>query len=97
MDFWGGGEGTATTCHYRFVNVNLPMLGLICISPYSVQIRENTDYKKLRIWILFLQCKNVLVLTRLTELTHLIPMHHPFSTPENKKVVRLLGTNGLTR
>ena len=25
-------------------------------SPYSVQIRENTDQKKLRIWTLFMQC-----------------------------------------
>ena len=29
---------------------------LVCISPYSVQIRENTDQKKLRIWTLFTQC-----------------------------------------
>ena len=27
----------------------------ISISPYSVQMRENTDQKKLRIWILFTQ------------------------------------------
>ena len=27
------------------------------ISPYSVQMRENTDQKKLRIWILFMQCR----------------------------------------
>ena len=26
------------------------------ISPYSVQMRENTDQKKLRIWTLFTQC-----------------------------------------
>ena len=25
-------------------------------SPYSVRIQENTDHKKLRIWILFTQC-----------------------------------------
>ena len=25
-------------------------------SPYSVQIQENTDQKKLRIWTLFMQC-----------------------------------------
>ena len=24
----GGGDGAATTFHFRFVNVNLPMLGL---------------------------------------------------------------------
>ena len=27
-------------------------------SPYSVQIQENTDHKKLRIWTLFTQCDN---------------------------------------
>ena len=27
------------------------------ISPYSVQMRENTDQKKLRIWTLFTQCE----------------------------------------
>ena len=26
-------------------------------SPYSVQMRDNTNQKKLRIWILFTQCK----------------------------------------
>ena len=26
-------------------------------SPYSVQIQENTDQKKLRIWTLFTQCE----------------------------------------
>ena len=25
-------------------------------SPYSIRIQENTDQKKLRIWILFTQC-----------------------------------------
>ena len=28
-------------------------------SPYSVQIRENTDQKKLRIWALFTQCRKI--------------------------------------
>ena len=27
------------------------------ISPYSVQMRENADHKKLRIWTLFTQCR----------------------------------------
>ena len=30
---------------------------LLCKSPYSVRIRENTDQKKLRIWTLFTQRK----------------------------------------
>ena len=30
-------------------------LFLVCVFPYSVQIRENIDQKKLRIWILFTQ------------------------------------------
>ena len=29
---------------------------LACIFPYSVQIRENTDQKKLCMWTLFTQC-----------------------------------------
>ena len=29
---------------------------ILCISPYLVRMRENTDQKKLRIWILFTQC-----------------------------------------
>ena len=28
----------------------------LCISPYSVRMRENTDQKNLRIWTLFTQC-----------------------------------------
>ena len=28
---------------------------ILCISPYSVRMRENTDQKKLRIWTLFMQ------------------------------------------
>ena len=32
-----------------------PAFGLNSISPYSVQMRENTDLKKLRIWTLFTQ------------------------------------------
>ena len=30
---------------------------LVRIFPYSVQMRENTDQKKLRIWPLFAQCQ----------------------------------------
>ena len=30
---------------------------LLCKSSYSVQIQENTDHKKLRIWTLFTQCR----------------------------------------
>ena len=30
---------------------------MLCISPYLVQMRENTDQKKLRVWTLFTQCK----------------------------------------
>ena len=30
---------------------------ILCISPYSVRMRENTDQKKFRIWTLFTQCK----------------------------------------
>ena len=29
---------------------------ILCISPYSVRMRENTDQEKLRIWTLFTQC-----------------------------------------
>ena len=29
---------------------------LVCIFPLSVQIRENTDQKKILIWIIFIQC-----------------------------------------
>ena len=29
---------------------------ILCISPYSVRVRENTDQKTLRIWTLFTQC-----------------------------------------
>ena len=29
---------------------------LVCIFPYSLHIRENTDQKKLRIWTFFTQC-----------------------------------------
>ena len=29
---------------------------LVCIFPYSLRIRENTDQKKLRIWTFFTQC-----------------------------------------
>ena len=29
---------------------------LVCIFPYSVRIRENTDQKKLRTWTIFTQC-----------------------------------------
>ena len=29
---------------------------LVCIFPFSVQIRENTDQKKILIWIIFIQC-----------------------------------------
>ena len=30
---------------------------ILCISPYSVRVRENTDQKKLHIWTLFTQCR----------------------------------------
>ena len=33
------------------------MKGLRSKSPYSVQVRENTDQKILRIWTIFAQCK----------------------------------------
>ena len=36
--------------------------GLLQNSPHSVQIRENTDQKKLRIWTLFVQCTEHLLL-----------------------------------
>ena len=29
---------------------------ILCISPFSVRMRENTDQQKLRIWTLFTQC-----------------------------------------
>ena len=29
---------------------------ILCISPYSVRMRENTSQKKLRIWTLFTRC-----------------------------------------
>ena len=31
---------------------------ILCISPYSVQMRENTDQNKLRIWTFFTQRSN---------------------------------------
>ena len=30
---------------------------ILCISPYSVRVRENTDQKNLHIWTLFTQCR----------------------------------------
>ena len=64
---FGGGDGAATTFHFRFVNVNLPMLGLIRESSYLNTLTE---------------CNKLHDFTWLTELTYLFPMH-PLSTSEN--------------
>ena len=32
---------------------------LLCKSPYSVRIQENTDQKKLHIWVIFTQWESV--------------------------------------
>ena len=37
---------------------------LFRIFPYSIQIRKNTDQKKLRIWTLFTQCLTILMIPR---------------------------------
>ena len=34
---------------------------LLCKSPYSVQIWENTDQKKLRIWTIFMRCMEYII------------------------------------
>ena len=40
--------------------------GMLCISPYLVQMRENTDQKKIRIWTHFTQWKAISHLTNRT-------------------------------
>ena len=47
---------------------------LVCIFLYSVPIQKNTNQKKLRIWTLFTQCKQILILRYY--LTHFRLMLH---------------------
>ena len=42
------------------------------ISPYSLQMRENTAQKKLCIWTLFTQCANFILKTPIPSWSHLI-------------------------
>ena len=44
-----------------FIVWNVSKYGVLS-GPYSVQVQENTDQKKLRIWTLFTQCLENLAL-----------------------------------
>ena len=44
-------------CPYtEFFLVRIFLYSLLCKSPYSVWVQDNTDQKKLRIWTFFKQC-----------------------------------------
>ena len=53
----------------------------LLIPPYSVQIRENTDQKKLRIWTLFTQCGSYLIYTLFSNIHQLTDAGYPYKNP----------------
>ena len=63
--------GVSSDPYFPVFGLNTEICSLICKSPYSVQIWENTDQKKLRIRKLFTQC--------LISLLHLIYSRFTFA------------------